>query len=139
MEPSEMKLKPDLVERIQRELGFFGLEKCALSIIEFIGSSPAQGFFYISLSDIIKSTNSCSKSDAEKVVNYLATTSPPTLIQTYCFLDDDAIFHELNSEALITYQETRKLYHPSSGKLLKSDNAHIFLLYKTESGLVRAS
>lgn len=133
-----MNLRPDLVERIHSELGFFGLEKCAISIVEFIGSSSVHGFFYISFSDILKSTKYCSQSDTEKVVNYLATTTPPTLIQTYCFLDDDSIFHEIDSEALITYQETKKLYHPSSGKLVDSANTHIFLLYKTEAGLVLA-
>lgn len=134
-----MNLKPELVERIHNELGFFGLDKCAISIVEFIGSSSAHGYFYISLSDIIRAAPSCSESETAKVVNYLSTTTPPALIQTYCFVDDDSIFHELDNDALITFQETRRLYHPSSGKLVDQDNSQIFLLYKTKVEMVLAA
>ncbi|MBI6668369.1 hypothetical protein B1F73_13570 [Pseudomonas syringae] len=126
-----MKINPELVEKIEKDLSIFGLAVCALNIVRYIAGRTVKSEFYISLSDFLKEIPNCSSSETEQVINYLATTTPPTLTRTYCFVDEESVFHELGDDALILFQESNKLYHPSSGKLVEEESVNIFLLYKT--------
>lgn len=131
-----MSVKPEIIASIQKDLALFGLQNCALALINFIASQPIGQSFYVSLSDLLEKASDCSAKETEQVVNYFSSSLPPILIRTYCFVDAERIFHELNNEALITFQETKKLYHPSSGKLVESDEVNIFLLYKSCADMV---
>lgn len=126
-----MNLKPEIIASVQKDLAMFGLQDCALGVLEFIANQPQGQQFYLSLSDILEKVSSCSAKETEQVVNYLSASQPSILVRTYCFVDSERIFHELDEEVLTTLQETKKLYHPSSGKLVESEEVNVFLLYKT--------
>lgn len=131
-----MSVKPEIVASINKDLAIFGLQECALALVEFIASQPTGQNFYVSLSDLLEQAKNFSAKETEQVVNYLSSSSQAVLTRAYCFVDAERIFHELDNEALITFQETKKLYHPSSGKLVESDEVNVFLLYKTSTNKV---
>lgn len=126
-----MNLRSDVAKKIERDLEVFGLSDCAKDIAIFIANQPYPTDFYLSLTDLVKAVNACPKEDVEKVVNYLSSPPNPVLSRSYCFVDSERIFHELDEEALLGFQETKKLYHPSSGKIVDESDLQIFLLYKT--------
>ncbi len=71
-----MKINPELVEKIEKDLSIFGLAVCALNIVRYIAGRTVKSEFYISLSDFLKEIPNCSSSETEQVINYLATTTP---------------------------------------------------------------
>jgi hypothetical protein len=134
-----MSVKPEIIARIEKDLAIFGLQECALGVLNFIAAQPKGQNFYLSLSDLLEKASNCSARDTEQVANYLSSSPAPILTRVYCFVDNERIFHELDNDVLTTLQETKKLYHPSSGKLVDSDEANIFLLYKTCADMVFSS
>lgn len=130
-----MGLKPELAERIHSDLARFDLAKCAEKILLYIADRPYKSDFYVSLTDLVESSD-CDKVSVERVVNYLTSSNVSRVFQrVYCYVDSDHVFHELDDEVLKTYQETRKLYHPTSGKE-EATGSPIFMLYKTNAARV---
>lgn len=133
-----MNLKPEIISLIEKELGIFGLFECAVSVLAFIAKQPYTDEFYISTTELLSRDISCNQEQLKLVINYLSTSKNPIMKQSYCFIDGDRGFCELDDESLITLQETKKLYHPHSGKIVEGQDSRVFLLYKTSVGKVAA-